>query len=80
MILKKSLKTKHKLISGQAALEYFILFSAMLAIGLVSVSTFLPKLRETIQGNETQQGYSKAVADKIINADGGGSQPIPYSY
>lgn len=60
-ILKKSL------ISGQATLEYFVLLALMLSIALVSTSSFLPKMRGIIQGDSTQVGYSKQVANKIIN-------------
>lgn len=74
MILKKFLKT------GQATLEYFILLALVAGITLVSVNTFLPKLRETLQGTG-QGGYSKKVADRIIGAAGDISSilvpPIP---
>lgn len=69
-ILKKSL------IRGQATLEYFILLALMLGIALVSTSSFLPKMRGIIQGDNTQVGYSKQVANKIINPNDLINSPI----
>lgn len=69
MILKKYLKR------GQVALEYIILFTAIMSLGLVSASTFLPGLRETMYGSSSQPGYFKAATDRLVNADGG-SYPI----
>ena len=54
---------------GQAALEYFIIFAAIGILGLISVSTFLPRMREAIQGSATQDGYFQNAADRIIKAD-----------
>jgi len=69
MILKKSLKMKHKFLTGQAVLEYFIIFAAIGILGLISVSTFLPKMRVAIQGSATQDGYFQNAVNRIINAD-----------
>ncbi len=44
MSLKKSLKI------GQAALEYFILFSVIAVLTILSVSTLFPNVQNTLQG------------------------------
>lgn len=66
MILKKSLKT------GQATLEYFILFALMLGITLLAMNpAFLSNVRKTLQGDGSPgSGYSYKVADRIIGAAG----------
>jgi len=69
MILKKSLRIKHELLTGQAALEYILIFAAIGVLGLISVSTFLPIVRDAAQGSATQAGYFRRVTNKIIKAD-----------
>jgi Flp pilus assembly pilin Flp len=36
---------------GQAALEYFIIFTIIAVLTILSFSTFLPKVKEAIQGS-----------------------------
>lgn len=64
MNLKKSLKSK-----GQAALEYFILLAIIMGLSLISLSSFLPKVRDAVQGSETSEGYFQKAMDRIIYAD-----------
>lgn len=56
MSLEKRLKTK-----GQAALEYFILFAIIAGITLLSLTTFLPAVK-----NSAETVFQKG-ADAIIN-------------
>jgi len=68
MILKKSL------IIGQATFEYFILFSVIIALSLVSLSVFFrgtfPSgqrgVRDVILGDN---GYAQRGIDALIKAD-----------
>jgi hypothetical protein len=66
MFLKKFLKRKNKLLSGQACLEYFIIFAVVGVLGLISVSSLIPRIREAIYKDG---GYFEEAADAIINAD-----------
>jgi len=70
MILKNCLRIKYSILKGQAVLEYFILFAAIGVLGIVSLSTFFPKIRDVVQGTASQQGYFQKAANAIINADG----------
>jgi hypothetical protein len=63
MILKKSL------IMGQATFEYFILFSVIIALSLVSLSAFFPRVREIVQSNAANTGYAQRGIASIIGAD-----------
>ena len=71
MILKKSL------ISGQATFEYFILFSVIIALSLVSLSVFysgtFPSgqkgIRDIVQSNAANTGYAQRGIDAITTAD-----------
>jgi hypothetical protein len=69
MILKKSLRIKTKMLKGQAVLEYFILLAIICTFGLISVSTFLPRVRRAIQGTSPTDGYFQKAADQITRAD-----------
>lgn len=62
MSFKKCLKT------GQASLEYFILFSIVAGLSLLSLSSFYPKVREAIQGSETKEGFFQIVNKRIADA------------
>ena len=48
MILKKCLSVKYSILKGQSVLEYFILFAVIGVLGIVSLSTFFPKIRDTV--------------------------------
>ena len=63
MILKKSL------ITGQATFEYFILFSVIIALSLVSLSAFFPRIREIVLSNGSNTGYAQRGIQAIIDAD-----------
>jgi Flp pilus assembly pilin Flp len=55
MVLKK----------GQAALEYFIIFAIIAVLTILSFSTFLPKVKEAIQGSDTKKGFFQNAARQI---------------
>jgi uncharacterized protein (UPF0333 family) len=63
MILKKCL------IRGQASFEYFLLFTAIIAISLLSFSVFYPQIRTIVQGDGVTSGYFGNVAKGLIEAD-----------
>lgn len=75
MILKKSLRRRQKKgqaprrCSGQATFEYFLIFTAVLMLGFLSVSTFFPKVRNAVQGSPTGPGYAQKAFNAIISAD-----------
>jgi hypothetical protein len=46
MVLKK-----HSKISGQAIMEYFLIFGMVIALTLVASSSFIPMIRESLQGS-----------------------------
>lgn len=54
---------KKYLIRGQAALEYFILFSVIALLTLLSLSSFFPKVQEAIQGKD---GFFQKAVERII--------------
>lgn len=58
MNLKKNLKTK-----GQASLEYFLLFGLIISLTLLSLTSFLPKVRTS------GENLFKTAAGRILNAD-----------
>ncbi|MCX5703994.1 MAG: hypothetical protein NT066_05865 [Candidatus Omnitrophica bacterium] len=62
MSLKKSLKT------GQVSLEYFILFSIVAGLSFLSISTFYPRVRQAIQGSETETGFFQGAVQRIADA------------
>lgn len=66
MFLKKFLKRKNKFLSGQACLEYFIIFAVVGVLGLISVSSLLPRIRNAIYKDG---GCFQKAADAIIYAD-----------
>lgn len=58
MTLKNSLESK-----GQSLLEYFILFSVIAAITLISTSRFLPQIQSS------KESLFNNVSGRIIDAD-----------
>lgn len=64
MSLKKYLKTK----IGQSTLEYFILFSIIAGLSLLSITTFYPRVRAAIQGTETERGFFQIAVQRIGDA------------
>ena len=71
MSLKKFLKmTLMK--KAQASLEYFIIFSAIVGLTLLSTSTFFTKAKETLlgkgDGNGTlvEKGFFQKAVDRLI--------------
>ncbi|MCG8430871.1 MAG: hypothetical protein MJA29_06850 [Candidatus Omnitrophica bacterium] len=65
--LKKSKK-------GQAALEYFILFTAIAAGTLISMQVLWPRVRDVMQGEgpEGEGGFYYEVGQRLVDSDGGG--------
>lgn len=51
--------------TGQASLEYFILFAIIAVITILSFSTFLPKVKEAIQGSDNKAGFFQKAATQI---------------
>jgi|GEM_PF-2106188 len=74
MSFKKYLKIK----IGQSTLEYFILFSIIAGLSILSLSSFYPKVRAAIQGTEEQEGLFqiafKRLGDAVLK-----SNPTPVS-
>ncbi len=54
-----------KVKKGQAAIEYFILFTIIAVITILSFSTFLPKVKEAIQGSNESAGFFQKAAQQI---------------
>ena len=50
---------------AQASLEYFILFAIIAVLTILSFSSFLPKVKEAIQGSETKEGFFQKAATQI---------------
>ena len=50
---------------GQASLEYFIIFAIIAVLTILSFSTFLPKVKEAIQGSNTTEGVFQKAATAI---------------
>lgn len=63
MILKKFLER------GQAVFEYFLIFTGIIAFTLLSLSTFFPRIRDTVQGTSSTIGYAQKAFNAIITAD-----------
>ena len=52
-------------LAGQASLEYFILFAVIACLTILSFSSFLPKVREAIQGSSSKDGFFQKAAKGI---------------
>ncbi|MDD2679211.1 MAG: hypothetical protein PHO03_00195 [Candidatus Omnitrophica bacterium] len=50
---------------GQASLEYFIIFAIIAVLTILSFSTFLPKVKEAIQGSSAKTGFFQKAATAI---------------
>lgn len=61
--------------SGQAALEYFIIFAAIVAGTLISSQVLWPRIRDRLQGHgkEGQGGFYYDAGKRLVTADGGGA-------
>jgi len=67
MTFIKSLKTP-KREKAQASLEYFVLFSMMAILTILSLSAFFPKLQRVLQGNGSTEGFfQKAIGVEGLN-------------
>ena len=67
MTFKKFLRRAQKN-QGQASLEYFIIFSIIALLTIISLTTFLPVVQSALQGNDTTNGlYQNAVGVNGIN-------------
>jgi len=64
--IPKRLSLKHKFLTGQASLEYFILLAVIVAITILAGNTFLANLSATIQGTSTTKGVFQRAVDRII--------------
>jgi len=53
------------LLTGQASLEYFILFAIIAVLTILSFSSFLPKVKEAIQGTSSKEGFFQKAAKGI---------------
>ncbi|MBL7152050.1 MAG: hypothetical protein ISS89_05660 [Candidatus Omnitrophica bacterium] len=54
---------KHKSLTGQASLEYFIIFSVIALLTILSLSSFFPRIQQAMQG---EAGYFQKAAEEII--------------
>jgi hypothetical protein len=61
--------TIHTHPKAQSSVEYFILFAIIAVITILSFSSFLPKVKETIQGSSTKQGFFQKAATEITNTN-----------
>ena len=52
-------------LTGQASLEYFILFAIIACLTILSFSSFLPKVKEAIQGTSSKEGFFQKAAKGI---------------
>ena len=52
-------------LAGQASLEYFILFAIIACLTILSFSSFLPKVKEAIQGTSSKEGFFQKAATQI---------------
>ena len=59
MSFKKSFKR------GQAALEYFILFSMIAMLTILSLSTLHPKVKESLQGAAGRDGFFQVAFERL---------------
>lgn len=59
MNLKKNLER------GQASLEYFIIFSIIAILTILSFSSFLPLVQQAVQGTATQPGFFQKAEARI---------------
>jgi len=51
--------------AAQASLEYFILFALIAVLTILSFSSFLPKVKEAIQGSSQKEGFFQKAATEI---------------
>jgi hypothetical protein len=51
--------------TAQASVEYFILFAIIAVLTILSFSSFLPKVKEAIQGSEQKEGFFQKAATEI---------------
>lgn len=59
-----------KKIRGQTTLEYFILFSIIVILTLMSFNTFIPKLKKTLQGDSRTGGvFQSAIGQRGLNVE-----------
>jgi hypothetical protein len=56
---------KKNLIIGQVALEYFILFSLIALITLLSLSSFHQRLKDSLQGTPDVKGFFQNAVDRM---------------
>lgn len=53
---------------GQTTLEYFILFSIVVILTLMSFNTFIPKLKKSLQGDSRTNGvFQDAIGRRGLN-------------
>jgi len=57
-------------IKGQTTLEYFILFSIVVILTLMSFNTFIPKLKKSLQGDSRTKGvFQDAIGQRGLNVE-----------
>lgn len=55
---------------AQSSLEYFLLFGVTIAVTLVTVSAFLPRVQSSLQGNTTRASLFERGASRLGMAGG----------
>lgn len=53
------------IIKGQASLEYFLLFSVIIVLTILSMTSFFPKVQAILQGTNTQTGFFEKAAGRL---------------
>ncbi|MFH1397219.1 MAG: hypothetical protein ABIH27_01540 [Candidatus Omnitrophota bacterium] len=65
-MLNLKLKENNSKNYGQAAFEYFMIFALVVGLTLLSVSNFLPQIREALSSSSGSDGFFQNVAKGII--------------
>ncbi len=64
MTFKKGLKSRR----AQSSVEYVVLFAILAIITILSITSFLPRLRKTLGENEEGKIEEGSLFDRAINA------------
>jgi len=67
MSFKKYLRSPEQ--KGQATLEYFILFSVLIVLTLISVSSLMPRVQGDVVNNVQSRSNPGAAMARVVNAD-----------
>jgi hypothetical protein len=63
---------------GQATMEYFLIFSIVIALSLVSISFFIPSIKSSLQGTNTHQGFVEKANKRLGVQDQGAISLLMY--